>query len=145
MQKCIRRGDRSSQSVYNLTEDNLTEDNNHLVCSPFKNYGYLSNQRPLLQLMYSFFIASRFINQLQFEFFLLSMNSYFIPGLVMLCAGILLLSGLLYHKCKVTYCIHNHKKVDSRKGEVPLDDVMAMFVYVCVAILYSSFHYIYSL
>ncbi|XP_056109708.1 tumor necrosis factor receptor superfamily member 9 [Rhinichthys klamathensis goyatoka] len=38
--------------------------------------------------------------------------------LVMLCAGILLLSGLLYHKCKVTYCIHNRKKVDSRKDSV---------------------------
>ncbi|XP_039545207.1 tumor necrosis factor receptor superfamily member 4 [Pimephales promelas] len=38
--------------------------------------------------------------------------------LVILCAGILLLSGLLYYKCKVTYCIHNHKKVDSRKESV---------------------------
>ncbi|XP_073708576.1 tumor necrosis factor receptor superfamily member 1B [Garra rufa] len=35
--------------------------------------------------------------------------------LVMLFAGILLLAGLLYHKCKVTHCIHNHRKVDFRK------------------------------
>ncbi|XP_048054765.1 tumor necrosis factor receptor superfamily member 9 isoform X2 [Megalobrama amblycephala] len=38
--------------------------------------------------------------------------------LVMLCVGILLLSGLLYHKCKITHCIHNHKKVDSRKESI---------------------------
>ncbi|XP_077054248.1 uncharacterized protein LOC143706325 [Siphateles boraxobius] len=38
--------------------------------------------------------------------------------LVMLCAGIFLVSGFLYHNRKVTNCIHNHKKVDSRKDSV---------------------------
>ncbi|KAI2663768.1 Tumor necrosis factor receptor superfamily member 9 [Labeo rohita] len=38
-----------------------------------------------------------------------------LPGLIMVCAGILLLAGLLYHKCKFTHCIQNHKKVDFRK------------------------------
>ncbi|XP_016421064.1 tumor necrosis factor receptor superfamily member 9-like [Sinocyclocheilus rhinocerous] len=45
-------------------------------------------------------------------------NSLYSLWLVMLCAGILLLAGLLYHKCKVTHCIHNHKKVDFRKESV---------------------------
>ncbi|KAK7145075.1 hypothetical protein R3I94_011239 [Phoxinus phoxinus] len=44
-------------------------------------------------------------------------DRFYYLWLVMLWAGILLLSGLLYHKCKVTYCIHNHK-VDSRKDSV---------------------------
>ncbi|XP_067314610.1 tumor necrosis factor receptor superfamily member 9 [Pseudorasbora parva] len=38
--------------------------------------------------------------------------------LVMLFIGILLLSGLLYHKCKSNCCIHNRKKVDSRKESI---------------------------
>ncbi|XP_050967456.1 tumor necrosis factor receptor superfamily member 4 [Labeo rohita] len=38
--------------------------------------------------------------------------------LIMVCAGILLLAGLLYHKCKFTHCIQNHKKVDFRKESV---------------------------
>ncbi|KTF91010.1 hypothetical protein cypCar_00028202 [Cyprinus carpio] len=38
--------------------------------------------------------------------------------LVMACASVILLAGLLYHKCKVTHCIHNHKKVDFRKESV---------------------------
>ncbi|KAF4112452.1 tumor necrosis factor receptor superfamily member 9 isoform X2 [Onychostoma macrolepis] len=38
--------------------------------------------------------------------------------LVMACVVVILLAGLLYHKCKVTHCIHNHKKVDFRKESV---------------------------
>ncbi|XP_051753781.1 uncharacterized protein si:ch73-361p23.3 [Ctenopharyngodon idella] len=45
-------------------------------------------------------------------------GSFYSFWLVMLCAGILLLSGLLYHNCKVTHCIHSHKKVDSRKESI---------------------------
>ncbi|KTF72871.1 hypothetical protein cypCar_00035382 [Cyprinus carpio] len=45
-------------------------------------------------------------------------HAYFILGLVILCAGILLLAGVLYHKCTVAHCIHNHKKVDFRKESV---------------------------
>ncbi|XP_016090064.1 tumor necrosis factor receptor superfamily member 4-like [Sinocyclocheilus grahami] len=45
-------------------------------------------------------------------------NSLYSLWLVMLCAAIFLLAGLLYHKCKVTHCIHNHKKVDFRKESV---------------------------
>ncbi|XP_059415346.1 tumor necrosis factor receptor superfamily member 9-like [Carassius carassius] len=45
-------------------------------------------------------------------------NSFYSLWLVMLCSGILLLAGVLYHKCKVSHCIHNHKKMDFRKESV---------------------------
>ncbi|XP_016314025.1 tumor necrosis factor receptor superfamily member 9 [Sinocyclocheilus anshuiensis] len=45
-------------------------------------------------------------------------DSFYGLWLVMACAGVILLAGLLYHKCKVTHCIHNHKKVDFRKESV---------------------------
>uniref|UniRef100_A0A8C2JZL1 Si:ch73-361p23.3 n=1 Tax=Cyprinus carpio TaxID=7962 RepID=A0A8C2JZL1_CYPCA len=45
-------------------------------------------------------------------------NSLYSLWLVILCAGILLLAGVLYHKCTVAHCIHNHKKVDFRKESV---------------------------
>ncbi|XP_043097950.1 tumor necrosis factor receptor superfamily member 9 [Puntigrus tetrazona] len=38
--------------------------------------------------------------------------------LIIACPGVILLAGLLYHKCKVTRCIRNHKKVDFRKESV---------------------------
>ncbi len=91
------------------------------------------------------FIASRFSNQLQFVSLLLRFNSYFILGLVMVFAGILPLAGLLYHKCKITHCIHNHKKVDFRKGRVPL--VYHTTTCVCVSVWLLSIHppYLFSL
>ncbi|KAK2889450.1 hypothetical protein QQF64_028388 [Cirrhinus molitorella] len=45
-------------------------------------------------------------------------DKFYSLWLVMLCTGILLLAGLLYYKCKVPQCIHNHKKVDFRKESV---------------------------
>lgn len=45
-------------------------------------------------------------------------DSIYALWLVMASASIILLAGLLYRKCKVTYCIHNHKKVDFRKESV---------------------------
>ncbi len=76
----------------------------------------------------------RFSNQLQFVSLLLRFNSYFILGPVLACAGISLLAGLLYNKRKITHCIHNHKKVDFRKGGVPLVYHATTCVCVCVCV-----------
>uniref|UniRef100_A0A8C2KM74 Si:ch73-361p23.3 n=1 Tax=Cyprinus carpio TaxID=7962 RepID=A0A8C2KM74_CYPCA len=80
-------------------------------------------------------------------------DSFYSLWLVMACASVILLAGLLYHKCKVTHCIHNHKKVDFRKGGVPLvyhtttcvSVCVCVCVCVCVWLLFIHPSYIYFL